>query len=65
MNLAVKLMREFKDRDTRHKLKGYRDKAELIRKRNLEAWDEKQLQAEPLRLEKEAKSATPLAKPTI
>ncbi|WP_088832294.1 preprotein translocase subunit SecA [Paenibacillus tyrfis] len=60
MNLAVKLMREFKDRDTRHKLKGYRDKAELIRKRNLEAWDEKQLQAESLRLQKEAKSGTPL-----
>ncbi|OAB41869.1 accessory Sec system translocase SecA2 [Paenibacillus glacialis] len=60
MNLAVKLMREFKDRDTRHKLKGYRDKAELIRKRNLEAWDEKQLQAESLWLNKEAKSGTPL-----
>ncbi|KEQ22232.1 preprotein translocase subunit SecA [Paenibacillus tyrfis] len=60
MNLAVKLMREFKDRDTRHKLKGYRDKAELIRKRNLEAWDERQLQAESLRLKKEAKSGTPL-----
>ncbi|KZE78799.1 accessory Sec system translocase SecA2 [Paenibacillus elgii] len=60
MNLAVKWMREFKDRDTRHKLKGYRDKAELIRKRNLEAWDEKQLQAESLRLKKEAKSGTPL-----
>ncbi|MNO23163.1 preprotein translocase subunit SecA [compost metagenome] len=60
MNLAVKLMREFKDRDTRHKLKGYRDKAELIRKRNLEAWDDGQLQVESLRLQKEAKSGTPL-----
>ncbi|MCP3776523.1 accessory Sec system translocase SecA2 [Paenibacillus sp. MZ04-78.2] len=60
MNLAVKWMREFKDRDNRHKLKGYRDKAELIRKRILEAWDEKQLQAESLRLKKEAKSGTPL-----
>ncbi|MFB6365855.1 DEAD/DEAH box helicase [Paenibacillus elgii] len=60
MNLAVKWMREFKDRDTKHKLKGYRVKAELIRKRNLEAWDEKQLQAESLRLKKEAKSGTPL-----
>ncbi|AZS15596.1 accessory Sec system translocase SecA2 [Paenibacillus lutimineralis] len=60
MNLAVKLIREFKDRDTRHKLKGYRDKAELIRNRNLEAWDDGQLQAESLRLKKEAKSGTPL-----
>lgn len=60
MNLAVKWMQKFKDRDTRHKLKGYRDKAELIRKRNLEAWDEKRLQAESLRLKKEAKSGRPL-----
>ncbi|KQO18450.1 preprotein translocase subunit SecA [Paenibacillus sp. Leaf72] len=60
MNLAFKLMREFKDRDTRHKLKGYRDKAELIRKRNLGAWDDQRLQAESLRLKKEAASGTPL-----
>ncbi|MDQ0492343.1 accessory Sec system translocase SecA2 [Paenibacillus brasilensis] len=60
MNLAVKLMRELKDRDNRLKLKGYRDKVELVRKRNLEAWDEKQLQAESLRLKKEAKSGAPL-----
>ncbi|MUT64744.1 DEAD/DEAH box helicase [Paenibacillus sp. NEAU-GSW1] len=60
MNVAVKLMREFKDRDNRHRLKGYRDKAELIRKRNLEAWDDGPLQAESLRLTKEAKSGTPL-----
>ncbi|BBH23271.1 protein translocase subunit SecA [Paenibacillus baekrokdamisoli] len=60
MNLAVKLLREFKDRDTRHKLKGYRDKVELIRERNLEAWDDQQLQAESLRLKEAAKSGTPL-----
>ncbi|ANY66052.1 accessory Sec system translocase SecA2 [Paenibacillus sp. BIHB 4019] len=60
MNLAVKLMREFKDRDTRHKLKGYRDKSELIRKRNLGAWDDQRLQAESLRLKKEATSGTSL-----
>ncbi|MFC5703253.1 DEAD/DEAH box helicase [Cohnella faecalis] len=60
MNLAVRLMRKFEDRDIQHKLEGYRDKAELIRKRNLEAWDEKRLQAESLRLKKEAKSGTPL-----
>lgn len=60
MNLAVKLLRDFKDRDARQKLKGYRDKTELIRKRNLEAWDDRQLQAESLRLKKEAQSGTPL-----
>ncbi|MPY19057.1 preprotein translocase subunit SecA [Paenibacillus glucanolyticus] len=60
MNIAVKFMQKFKDYDTRHKLKGYREKAELIRKRNLEPWDEMQLQAESLRLKKEASSGTPL-----
>ncbi len=56
MNLIVKLMQELKDRDTRHKLKGYRDKTELIRQRDLEAWDDQQLQAESLRLKKEAQA---------
>lgn len=60
MNLVVKWMREFKDPDTRHKLRGYRDKAELIRRRNLEAWDDQRLQAESLRLKEEAKLGTPL-----
>ncbi|MGF7032425.1 preprotein translocase subunit SecA [Paenibacillus mucilaginosus] len=60
MNLAVKLMQKFKDRDSRNKLKVYQDKTELIRKRNLKAWDDQQLQAESLRLQKEAKSGTPL-----
>ncbi|WP_435923107.1 DEAD/DEAH box helicase [Paenibacillus sp. DYY-L-2] len=60
MNLAVKLMREFKDRDNKLRLNGYRDKAEFIRKRNLDAWDDQRLQAESLRLRKEARSGTPL-----
>lgn len=60
MNLAVKLMQKFKDRDIQHMLKDYRDKAELIRKRNLEAWDDQRLQAESLRLKEDAKSGTPL-----
>lgn len=60
MDLAVKLMQKFKDRDTQNKLKGYRDKAELIRKRNLEAWDDQRLKAESLRLKKDAKLGTPL-----
>lgn len=60
MNLAVKLLQEFIDRDTRQKLKGYRDKVEFIRKRNVEAWDDQRLQTESLRLKKEAVSGTPL-----
>ncbi|WP_338554248.1 DEAD/DEAH box helicase [Paenibacillus sp. KS-LC4] len=60
MHLAAKLIHNFKDRETRHKLKGYRDKAELIQKRNLGAWDDQQLQKESLRLKKEAHSGTPL-----
>lgn len=60
MNLAVKLIRELKDRDNLQKLKSYRDKVELIRKRSMEAWDDKQLQAESVRLKREAKSGTPL-----
>ncbi|GGH09580.1 preprotein translocase subunit SecA [Paenibacillus segetis] len=60
MNIALKLMQKFKDHDTQNKLKVYRNKAELIRKRNLEVWDDGQLQAESLRLQKEAKSGTPL-----
>lgn len=60
MNLAVNLMQKFKDRFTRNRLKAYKDIAVLIRKRNLEAWDEQRLQAESLRLRKEAESGTPL-----
>lgn len=60
MKLAVKWMQEFKDGNNRHKLKGYRDKVELIRKRGLEAWENQRLQAESLRLKKEAKSGAPL-----
>ncbi|MGG1633922.1 DEAD/DEAH box helicase [Paenibacillus sp. NRS-1760] len=60
MNIAAKLMQKFKDRDTQHKLQVYQDKVELIRKRNLEAWDDGQLQAESLRLREKAKSGTPL-----
>lgn len=44
----------------RLRLKGYRDKAELIRKRSLGAWDDQRLQSESLRLIKEARSGTPL-----
>ncbi|WP_458122977.1 preprotein translocase subunit SecA [Paenibacillus sp. Z3-2] len=60
MNIVVNLMRRFKDRDAQQQLKGYRDKVELIRKRNLEAWDDQRLQEESLRLKKEAKWGTPL-----
>lgn len=60
MNAAIKLMQKLKDRVTRNKLKFYRDQVELIRNRNLRAWDDGQLQAESLRLRKEAQSGTPL-----
>ncbi|WP_141505108.1 DEAD/DEAH box helicase [Paenibacillus luteus] len=60
MNIAVKWMQKFKDHVTENKLKGYQDKVQLIRKRNLEAWDDQQLQAESLRLQKAAKSGAPL-----
>ncbi len=60
MNVVVKLIREFKERDTRRLLKDYRDKVELIRKRNLEAWEDQRLQVESLRLQEEARSGTHL-----
>lgn len=60
MNIAVKLMHRFKDYDNRSKLKVYQDQTELIRSRNLQAWEDGQLQAESLRLQKEARSGTPL-----
>ncbi|MFF2480423.1 DEAD/DEAH box helicase [Paenibacillus sp. NPDC058071] len=62
MNLAVKAMHKFNDSldPNKIKLKDYREKAELIKNRNLEAWDDQQLQAESLRLKKEAESGTPL-----
>lgn len=60
MNLVAKLMQKIVNDVTSHKLKVYRDKVELIRKRNLDSWDQKQLQAESLRLKKKAKSDTPL-----
>ncbi|OKP91778.1 accessory Sec system translocase SecA2 [Paenibacillus helianthi] len=60
MNIAVKFMQKFKNLDNQNKLKVYRDKTELIRKRNMEAWDDGRLQEESLRLQKEARSGTPL-----
>ncbi|GAK42232.1 protein translocase subunit SecA [Paenibacillus sp. TCA20] len=60
MNLAIKMMREFKNRDTQNKLKSYQDKVELIRKWNLETWDDQQLQVESLRLRTKAKLGIPL-----
>ncbi len=53
-------MQRINGSDNRNRLISYQDKAELIRKRNLEAWDDRQLQAESLRLQKEARSGTPL-----
>ncbi|MBD3922054.1 accessory Sec system translocase SecA2 [Paenibacillus sp. PR3] len=63
MNLAVKLMnkyKEYENQDMQHMLQGYRDKAALIKQRNLELWDDQQLQSESLRLRQEARIGTPL-----
>ncbi|MEC0124137.1 preprotein translocase subunit SecA [Paenibacillus pabuli] len=60
MNVIVKWIQNIKEREIQLKLKGYRDKVELIQKRSLETWDDQRLQAESLRLKKEAKLGTPL-----
>lgn len=60
MHAAVKLMRNFIDRDIQKRMKVYQDTVRLIRERNLDDWDEGQLQAESLRLQQEARSGTPL-----
>ncbi len=60
MNLTFNRMQHVKDRYSQHKLKIYRDKVERIRGRELQAWDEEQLQAESCRLQREARSGTPL-----
>ncbi|WP_145336342.1 accessory Sec system translocase SecA2 [Paenibacillus xylanexedens] len=60
MKLATKLMRKFKDREVNNKLRDYRDRAQFIQQRNLEEWDDEQLQGESLRLKKEAQTGKPL-----
>ncbi|MFC4777732.1 DEAD/DEAH box helicase [Paenibacillus sp. GCM10023252] len=60
MDIAVKLQQKFKDRNTKNKLRVYQGRLELIKKRNLSTWKDEQIQAESLRLQKEAKSGTPL-----
>ncbi|MDQ0169875.1 preprotein translocase subunit SecA [Paenibacillus tundrae] len=60
LNTVVKLVQEFKDRDSRHRLEGYRSIVNLIREKDLEAWDDGQLQAEFLQLQRKAKSGTVL-----
>jgi preprotein translocase subunit SecA len=61
-NPATKLIQSFKNRDQNHKLAKLRAQTELIKKRNLEAWDDQELQAESLRLKQEANRGTPLDK---
>ncbi|WP_145410498.1 preprotein translocase subunit SecA [Paenibacillus xylanexedens] len=60
LNTVVKLVREFKDRDSRHRLEGYRSIVNLIRKKDLAAWDDGQLQAEFLQLQRKANSGIAL-----
>lgn len=60
MNAAVKLVRKFKDRDNRNKLKVYENQTLRIRERDLHSWGDEQLQAESFRLKQAARSGTPL-----
>lgn len=60
MNFAVKLEQKVKERVALHKLKGYRDKAGTINKRDLREWNDDRLKAESMRLQSEAKAGTPL-----
>ncbi|WP_210088442.1 DEAD/DEAH box helicase [Paenibacillus turicensis] len=60
MNPAKKLIQSFKNRDHNHKLTQLKAKTEQIKNRNLEAWNDQELQAESLRLKKEAIDGTPL-----
>jgi len=62
MNIVVRLVQKVKERDALHKLKGYRDTAETIDKRDLRAWGDDRLQAESMRLQSEAKAGAPLDK---
>lgn len=60
LNTVVKMVQEFKDRDSRHRLEGYRSIVNLIRKKGLEACDDGQLQAEFLQLRRKANSGIAL-----
>ncbi|RUT30660.1 accessory Sec system translocase SecA2 [Paenibacillus zeisoli] len=60
MNVAAKLFGRFRDYDTHNKLRVYQDKAKLIMTRNLEVWNDEELQVESVRLQNEARMGTPL-----
>lgn len=60
MNIAAKFMQRFREYDNRNTLKAYRDKAEQIRKRSLQTWDDTKLQEESLRLRHAAQSGIAL-----
>jgi len=62
MNIVVKLEQKVKKRVALHKLKGYRDKAGTIIKRDLREWSDDRLEAESMRLQSEAQAGAPLDK---
>jgi preprotein translocase subunit SecA len=62
MNITVKLAQKVKERVAHVLLKGYRDKAETINKRDLREWNDDRLKAESMRLQSEAKAGAPLDK---
>ncbi len=62
MNITARLEQKVKERVALHKLKGYRDRAGTINKRDLREWNDDRLKAESKRLQREAKAGAPLDK---
>ena len=62
MNITAKLEQKVKERVALRKLKGYRDKAGTINKRDLREWNDDRLKAESMRLQGEAQAGAPLDK---
>ncbi|MBO9600194.1 MAG: accessory Sec system translocase SecA2 [Cohnella sp.] len=60
MNIAVKLERKVKERVALLRLKGYRDTAGAIMRRELREWSDDRLKDESMRLRNEAKAGAPL-----
>ncbi len=62
MNITARLEQKVKERVALQKLKGYRDKAGAVNKRDLRAWNDDRLKAESARLQGEARAGAPLDK---
>jgi preprotein translocase subunit SecA len=62
LHTVIKFIQKFRKREDQLRLKGYRDKAILVRQQQKEmhAWNDRQLQAESLRLKKEVQAGRPM-----